>query len=1045
MYLKVQVAVSHLPNHLQDSEVTDLVTFGSYNSTGLDISKAHWIKEIISEQKFDFFALQEHFKNTKTTQKYFIDNFSEMKCYVIPAHRTPGQLYGRCAGGLAQFSDKLLSVKHERCVTKGWRVQAQVLHLPAGKILWINSYLPTDPGPVAAWDETELVTSLAEVESLLANTNYDECVWAGDLNWSMQRHTRFAGILGAFTARLGLVPVWTHHPVDYTHVHTDFKSTTTLDHFIVTPRLLPLIQESGVIHRGDNRSRHSPIFLRLKLGNLSVKKKEKEQVPPRRPGWSRAEDHMLESYSLQLQRRLEALQVPECLDCDNVRCDITHHSHEGDNHLLNIITAMIETSHLTIPMSGGGSGGEGRASRGGLPGWKEEVEPYRQESRYRHDLWREQGRPSTGPAHEAMVRSRTHYHYAVRRIQRKEQEMRSCKLLEAAMKGDLSLLKEMKKVRKGRDDNLPECVEGAETEEEIANKFKEVYEALYNSVNTEVETEALKVKIQEMIRPDAIQEVDKVTGASVKAAACKMKHQKTDVSGGFTSDCLLHGPDILFDQLAAVFRGWMVHGTVTSSVLACAFLPLIKPQKPSDVTSSFRAIAGSSLVLKVFEKTILEVWGSLLASDGLQFGYKKGASTTQATWLVQEVVQHYLRNGSHPIIAVLDCSRAFALARWDQMFQRLLARLPAIIVRVIMYSYENQYAWARWGNARSQRFRIQNGIREGSIFSPDAWTTYTDPLLLRLRALGVGCHLAGLFMGAMIYSDDQILLAPNRRAMELMLREVELFAQESNILFSTDPDPAKSKSKLIFVCGRQPGLAKPAPLLLCGRQLPWVSTASHLGHELHETGEMTHDAEVKRAVLISKSVEVRDCFGFAAPQSVLRALSVYCSSYYGSLAGWDLGSPEATKFYGVWRLNVLLTHKLPRGTHKYFMPLLAPGAVSAKAEIMARFVKFFRGLRAAPSHEVTTASLLLARDLRTTTGRNVAIVEETSGQDVWAASPERVRYAIMERETVFPPVEDAWRLPYLDKLLSQRSELNARGLKEAEEELQGVIDSLCTT
>ena len=49
--------------------------------------------------------------------------------------------------------------------------------------------------------------------------------------------------------------------MDYTHVHTDTKSPMTLDHFVVTPHLLPLIEESGVIHRGDNRLRHSPIQL----------------------------------------------------------------------------------------------------------------------------------------------------------------------------------------------------------------------------------------------------------------------------------------------------------------------------------------------------------------------------------------------------------------------------------------------------------------------------------------------------------------------------------------------------------------------------------------------------------------------------------------------------------------------------------------------------------------------------------------------------------------------------------------------------------------
>jgi hypothetical protein len=206
---------------------------------------------------------------------------------------------------------------------------------------------------------------------------------------------------------------------------------------------------------------------------------------------------------------------------------------------------------------------------------------------------------------------------------------------------------------------------------------------------------------------------------------------------------------------------------------------------------------------------------------------------------------------------------------------------------------------------------------------------------------------------------------------------------------------------------------------------------------------MHHDATVKRAILIGKSVEIRDSFNFASTPSVLRALRVYCSSYYGSLAGWDLEGAEAQKFFGVWRLNVLLTHKLPRATHRYFLPLLAPGAIYARAEVLARFIKFFRGLRAAPSHEVVSAALLLARDMRSTLAKNIAYVEKVTGQDAWAASPQLVRTLAMERETVAPPDEDAWRLPYLSKLLEQRVQLHILGMKEEEEIVQSLIDSLC--
>ena len=155
--------------------------------------------------------------------------------------------------------------------------------------------------------------------------------------------------------------------------------------------------------------------------------------------------------------------------------------------------------------------------------------------------------------------------------------------------------------------------------------------------------------------------------------------------------------------------------------------------------------------------------------------------------------------------------------------------------------------------------------------------------------------------------------------MELMLQEAELWAAEFNVTFSTDPNPQKSKSKLIFMCGKNTRLPKPADISLCGRALPWVSTATHLGHEIHESGEMTYDSKVKRAQYIGKSVEVRDSFGFATPPEILTALDTYCTSYYGCLASWDLGSDATKSYYAALQVGVKLAWGVPRATHTYFV------------------------------------------------------------------------------------------------------------------------------
>ena len=138
---------------------------------------------------------------------------------------------------------------------------------------------------------------------------------------------------------------------------------------------------------------------------------------------------------------------------------------------------------------------------------------------------------------------------------------------------------------------------------------------------------------------------------------------------------------------------------------------------------------------------------------------------------------------------------------------------------------------------------VQLHTHQGYIY-PIFWAVYADPILQRLRNLGLGAHIAGLFVGAVCYADDVLLIALSRSAMQRMLLEMEVFAEESNIMFSTNPIPSKSKSKCIFVVGKRNNLVKPAPLLLCGRELPFVAQADHLGNVLSERGCCCEESKV---------------------------------------------------------------------------------------------------------------------------------------------------------------------------------------------------------
>ena len=127
-------------------------------------------------------------------------------------------------------------------------------------------------------------------------------------------------------------------------------------------------------------------------------------------------------------------------------------------------------------------------------------------------------------------------------------------------------------------------------------------------------------------------------------------------------------------------------------------------------------------------------------------------------------------------------------------------------------------------------------------------------------------------MGCLGYADDLVLLAPSREAMATMLKVCENYAAVHNLQFSTDPIPSKSKSKCLYMCGKSQNVLYLVKLQLNGKELPWVTTATHLGHELHQNCKMDHDIKIKRALFINASIEIRDTFSFAHPEQILKAV-----------------------------------------------------------------------------------------------------------------------------------------------------------------------------
>ena len=107
---------------------------------------------------------------------------------------------------------------------------------------------------------------------------------------------------------------------------------------------------------------------------------------------------------------------------------------------------------------------------------------------------------------------------------------------------------------------------------------------------------------------------------------------------------------------------------------------------------------------------------------------------------------------------------------------------------------------------------------------------------------------------------------------------------------------------------------------------------------------------------------------------------------------------------------------------------------------MGRYVKFFKNLVSSKNDDVRLLEELVGKDATSITGRNISKLWQETGVNPWIASPSEIRSKI-ERTAV--PEIDEWRLPYLQKLLLRRYEMESN--LEDTKNINNLIDELCVS
>ena len=1024
----------------------------SYNSTGFPVQRQAYIKKL---QLFsDVICGQEHFqlKNCKyRISNAFSDNFDFFFKPAVKANSNLGK--GRPKGGLFIAWKKIQVKKATRLISDNFRIQAVILEYENCKLLLINTYFPCDSHRLTLSDleSTELHTLLNNISSLKHqySPKFDTSIVLGDLNFDDIRYTGHTQAMNNFLEKQRFCSVWDSFPVDFTF--TSGHSCSTLDHFLISNTQSNIVLDAGVMHDPENLSGHSPIFLKVDLAKANNPPEDLKRNP--RLNWSRSSEEQREKYSQQLNDTLsQSCDASSCLLCSDLQCCQDSHLKDIDKVTNKLLGAMVDSAWENLESTKGTTGDQS-SRKFTIPGWNTLVKPFQSEASFWYNLWLSAGKPVQssvpGVDHDLYTlknSSRNQYHFAVRRAQHSLNLIENDKLI--SKMGSPEMFEEIKKVCKDNKSDLTSVVDDVHGAQNISNYFKNIYEELYN------EQEDMDKQIIDDIYTNVADnaseaaEVINLFGADlVKTAVKKLKVDKSDVSGQFTSDCLKAAPDIFFEELASLFRSSLSHGYISHDLLVCALSPIVKDPN-GDISSSknYRGIAISSLILKVLDNCLLLLFGHLLSNDSLQFGFQKGCSTVQCTWAVQETISNYLRRGSDVYCCLLDFSKAFDKVNYDQLFKKLIEReVPAVVLRLIIFIYMNQSCFIRWNSVESDTFSVKNGVRQGAILSPSLFCVYLDSLLSQLRDAGIGCHIGGQFLGAFGYADDVTLLAPTRKGLQSMLQICEDFSTKHAMLFSTDPSPTKSKTKCMFF-SRHKSADQILNLKLNGDILPWVKTAKHLGNHLSSklnlspySPETKTDLLCKRAILFDKVHQVQQQFGYYNPQLVLKLLSIYSTALYGSPL-WQLNTEEHSKLNRSWNTAVKIIWDLPHPTHTHFLESLCP-VPHLESVLTGRYIGFVQNLCRSNKDLLNLLFHSCKHDMSSVTGQNLRfLLEKYKKPNVLTLVLEK---NVIKKSRVYSlPVDESWKVGMMTEIsLAKKNHLE---ISFDTKNLDDILEYICT-
>ena len=769
----------------------DLLRILSLNLHGFNNSE-EYLKRCL--RQFDLIFVQEHWQHERNFSRF--NGLSQNHLFTatdsMKERMSQGVMYGRPYGGTACFWPKALGSFIKPIVSTNPRVSILKISVKPKPILCFNIYMPYLNTAQRVESIDEFADTLGYIEAVLDENAGCDVFIVGDYNFEFVSSHPFEMHFNDFAINYSLRVCDSKEPhtgPHFTFYNEKMEVYKYLDHFAVSDRLCPSLTDIMVRYDADNLSDHNAITCNLRIDLDLGLMGENEYVDPEWIfKWERYSTDDISKYCYELDQILDTIHVPIHINCHNVHCNDPQHR--------DSITAYYHAIMNGIRYA---AGFLPKFKKGIEKGWwNSDVERAKDDCIEAYNLWRDNGRPMSGPVFLEKSRTKLFYKRLLKQAKCNEDAEKFDKMAsQLAEKNSTGFWKGWKQLN-GIGHTSPATLEGCSTNQNVAEKFRSHFQKVSMPNNPdrcrEISDEFYREFEKYRVCHSCTCNDYHVNFNNVVDAMFKLKPGKAS-NCDFQAENFLNGTARLYTHLSLCFEGFLGHGFVPREFQIGTVVPLIKDRSGNTASmDNYRGVTLSPIISKVFESILMDLFGNFLHTSCHQFGFKTGSGTADALFTFKRTVDYFVERSSNVFTCFVDSSKAFDRVVHHGLYLKLMKRgIPLSFLLILMSWYDNLMCKVRWCNAFSSPYRILAGVKQGGIMSPPLYNVYVDDLILEIKKRGVGCTVGKLFAGILIYADDIALLSPSMAALQVMLDICTKYGLEWDICFNA------SKTKALVI------------------------------------------------------------------------------------------------------------------------------------------------------------------------------------------------------------------------------------------------------